>query len=273
VILQPGMIPGFALTVDYWNIQVKDAIQGFGADAILKACVNGTTATSVAPACALVNRDGGGSIWLTPGGYVVDNPNNDGKVKTDGLDLNGSYSHRLGGLGSLSASFNGTYLLHYKVDNGLTEPYDCAGLYGPLCSGAGVSSSAPMPQWRHKLRTTLNMKNGLGVSLQWRYVGKVSAETLEDNDTLNGTFNFGPGLKIKAQNYFDLATTFTVGDHYSFRLGVNNILDNDPPRVTSGNGNRAGSNLCPSGPCNGNTFPGTWDALGRYVYAGVSLDF
>jgi outer membrane receptor protein involved in Fe transport len=130
-----------------------------------------------------------------------------------------------------------------------------------------------MPKWRHKLRTTLNMKNGIGVSLQWRMVGKVKAETLEDNETIGGAFNFDPGLKIDAQHYFDLATTYRFGDHYEFRLGVNNILDNDPPLVTSGSGIREGSNLCPAGPCNGNTYPGTWDALGRYIYAGVTLDF
>src|SRR6185369_11564222 len=104
---------------------------------------------SVSPACALINRDGGGSLWLTPGGFVNDLPNNEGTVETSGFDLNGTYNHRLGGLGSLSANFNGTLLRHYKVDNGLTEEYDCAGLYGPLCSGASVASSAPMPKWRH----------------------------------------------------------------------------------------------------------------------------
>jgi outer membrane receptor protein involved in Fe transport len=221
----------------------------------------------------LINRDPSGSLWLTPGGFVTDTPNNEGTVKTNGFDFNGSYSHRLGGLGSLSSTFNGTWLRHYKVDNGLTEEYDCAGFYGPTCSGATVASGAPMPKWRHKLRTTLNMKNGIGISLQWRMVGKVTAETLQDNETLHGDIPLDPGLHIKAQHYFDLATTYTFGDHYNFRLGVNNILDNDPPLVTGGSAVLGGSNLCPAGPCNGNTYPGTWDALGRYIYAGVTLDF
>jgi outer membrane receptor protein involved in Fe transport len=274
VILQPAsLLPGFALTVDYWNIRVKDAIQGYGADAILAACNAGATATFTPEVCDLVHRNAGGSIWLTPDGYVVDTPNNNGKTMTDGIDVNGSYSRRLGEFGNLSANFNGTYLLHYKVDNGLTPEYDCAGLYGPLCSGGGtLASASPMPTWRHKLRTTLNMKNGIGVSLQWRMVGKVKAETLSDNESLHGDQPTDPGLHIKAQHYFDLATTYTFGEHYSFRLGVNNLLDNDPPIVTSGNAGLAGSNLCVGG-CNGNTYPGTWDALGRYIYAGVTLDF
>jgi len=209
---------------------------------------------------------------LTSNGFVTDTPNNEGKVKTNGFDFNGSYSHRLGGIGSLSANFNGTWLKHYKVDNGLTEPYDCAGFYGPTCSGATVASGAPMPKWRHKLRTTLNMPSGIGVSLQWRMVGKVKAETLSDNESIHGDNPLDPGLHIKAQHYFDLATTYTFGEHYSFRLGVNNLLDNDPPMVTSGNAGLAGSNLCVGG-CNGNTYPGVYDPLGRTIFIGATVNF
>ena len=36
VVFQPGFLPRFALTIDWWNIKVKDAIQGFGADTILR---------------------------------------------------------------------------------------------------------------------------------------------------------------------------------------------------------------------------------------------
>ena len=56
-----------------------------------------------------------------------------------------------------------------------------------------------------------------------------------------------------------------VGDHYNFRLGANNLLDKSPP-VT-------GSQACPAGFCNGNVFAQVYDALGRYIYAGVTLDF
>jgi outer membrane receptor protein involved in Fe transport len=275
VVLQPRFIPRFALTLDYWNIKVADAIQGIGADAILTACVNqSTSATSISPACGLVHRNAAGSIWLTSDGFVSDLPGNTSTIKTDGWDIGSSYSHNLGGfLGNLSASFLGTYLHKYKVNNGLTEEYNCAGLYGPVCSSSVVASSAPMPKWRHKARVGLQMPFGLGLSVQWRYVGKVKAETLEDNETLNGPFNVDPGLHIKAQNYFDLATTFTLLNRINLRAGVNNIFDNDPPLVQSGSGALEGSNLCPTGPCNGNTYPGTWDALGRYLYLGATIDF
>jgi iron complex outermembrane receptor protein len=274
VVVQPRWIPRFAFTVDYWNIDLKDAIQGFGADAIISNCVNHSTATSVAPSCSLIHRDAAGSLWLTSGGFVTDIPSNSGEIKTDGIDVTTSYSHRLGGLGNLSASFLGTYLHKYKVNNGLEGGvYDCAGLYGPVCSGASVASSAPMPKWRHKARLSWQLPQGIGLSVQWRHIGKVKAETLDDAETLHGDFPLDPGLHIKAFDYFDLASTFTVGDHYNLRIGVNNIFDKRPPIVTGGSASLNGSNLCPAGPCNGNTYPGTWDALGRYIYAGATLNF
>jgi outer membrane receptor protein involved in Fe transport len=271
-VLQPRFVPRLALTVDYWNIDLKDAIQGFGADAILGNCVNHSTATTVAPSCALIHRDAAGSLWLTSNGYVIDLPSNSTRVQTDGVDGTAAYSYRFGSLGTLSASFNGTWLHKYKVNNGLEGGiYDCAGLYGPTCSSS--IAAAPMPKWRHKARLGFQMPNGIGLSLQWRYVGKVKAETLDSSETLHGDFPLDPGLHIKAFNYFDLASTFTVGDHYGLRLGVNNIFDKRPPIITGGSGSLSGSNLCPAGPCNGNTYPGTYDALGRYLYAGVTLNF
>jgi iron complex outermembrane receptor protein len=275
VVIQPRWIPKLALTVDYYDIKIDNAIRQFGADAILSDCVAKATATFTPPSCALVHRDVASSIWLTTGGFVNDLPNNVGQVQTKGFEFNGAYSHPIGKLGTLYFSVVGNLLKHYKVNNGLSQPYDCAGFYGPTCSVGGTTDAgSPLPKWRHKARVTLNTSIGIGVSFQWRYVGKVTAETLQqDNQTLASKFTFDPGLHIKAQNYFDLALTYGLGSHLNFRVGVNNIFDRQPPLVTSGNSNREGSSLCPTGPCNGNTYPGTWDALGRYLYIGASVNF
>ncbi len=259
-VAQPRFLPRFAATIDWYDIKIKGAIQGFGADAILANCVNNTTvATSPAASCSLIHRDLTGSIWLTSQGFVQDLPQNVGGVETRGFDGTATYSHRLGGLGNLSASFIGTLLRKYEVDDGLNPVYDCAGFYGATCG-------SPLPKWRHKLRTTLQMPNGIGVSLQWRYVGKATHEALNSSETLAGT---PPTISahVPAQNYFDLAGTFDIGDHYALRLGVNNILDRQPPLFTAGNG------ACAVATCNGNTYGGTYDVLGRYIYAGATLNF
>ena len=85
------------------------------------------------------------------------------------------------------------------------------------------------------------------------------------------TDHAGPGTRIPSINYIDAVLSFDLQETFQFRLGVNNLFDKEPPLVTSGGGGTP--NLCPTGPCNGNTYPATWDALGRYFFAGVTLDF
>jgi iron complex outermembrane recepter protein len=273
VVIQPSFAPRLSLTIDYYDIKIDNAIRVFGADAIIADCINGATATVTPASCDLVNRDPAGSIWLTPGGFITNLPNNVGKLQSKGIEVSGNYSVPVGGFGTLSFNLIGTYLDSYKIDNGLPNGvYDCAGLYGPTCSVGGTTDGgAPAPKWRHTFRASLKTPMGLGVSLRWRYVGKVDAETTSSNPVLHSDAQFEPGLHIGAQSYFDLTANYKLWDHVDFRLGVNNIFDKEPPLVTSGGG--GGSNLCPTASCSGNTYPGTWDPLGRYIFAGVTFDF
>ena len=263
VVLQPRFIPGFSLSVDYFDIKLRGAIQGFGADAILSDC-NGSTVGNIRASCALVRRDAAGSLWLTSNGYVIDKSTNVGGVRTRGLEFNGSYSREIGSVGTISASLVGTLLDKYETDNGLTEVYDCKGLYGPTCG-------APAPKWRHKARVSLNTLSDIGISFQWRYFGSAKTEYTSSSQTLQGRFyNFNSS--VKAQSYFDLSLTGKFGDNLRWILGTNNLLDKEPPIFHSGSGAFGQSN-CSSTVCNGNTYPGTYDALGRYLYTGITLDF
>ena len=83
---------------------------------------------------------------------------------------------------------------------------------------------------------------------------------------------------IPAYNYVDLSAMFNITRTTRFQIGVNNITDKDPPTIASGSGG-FGSD-CPvlggigsSSSCNGNTFPGVYDALGRYIFARLTASF
>lgn len=271
VVLTPTFLPGFSASVDYFKIDLTGAIQGFGQDTILSLC----TEFADPQFCDLVNRDASGSLWRSSAGFVEDLSRNVGGVSTAGIDINANYSREIGSAGRLGLSFVGTYLDKLVTDTGIEQAgsYDCAGLYGNVCS-ATSNSGTVNPKWRHQARVSFDMPSGFGASLRWRHIGSVSLDAVEDNPNLRDTSNAGPapggvarpGLaKFKAVNYFDLALTMKVGDHYNFRLGANNLFDKEPPTT--------GSQACPAGPCNGNVFAQTYDALGRYVYAGVTLDF
>jgi iron complex outermembrane receptor protein len=265
-VFQPTFLPRFALSVDWFDIQVDSFIQGVGADTILATCA----ATLDPTFCGLVHRDQFGSLWRTSNGYVSDLSINIGEKKTRGIDIQASYSMEISeGWGGLGFNFVGTWLDRLITDNGVSTPYDCTGYFGTQCG-------TPSPEWRHQFRVTWNLPDGIGLSARWRYFSGVDLDLLSPNDSLNFAGGATPttaqlnGLRpadarIPSQSYIDLTLTARIGDHYNFRLGVNNLFDRDPPLV--------GSNACPAGICNGNAYTQVYDALGRYIFAGVSLDF
>ena len=268
VVWQPSFIPGLNISADFFDIKVDQFISGLGANLILTQCVNTASPTY----CSLVHRDANGSLFLSNQGYVQDTTLNTGSLKTTGVDVNGAYrtdlsAIGLGDNGSLSASFTGTWL-----DSLITQPlpggpsYDCKGLYGSVC---GI----PAPEWRHKLRLTWNTPysygdwiKSLSLSMQWRYFGKVSLDAYNSNPQLNNPANqFTDDQTLSAQNYLDLTANFTVHGNLNFRVGVQNVFDKDPPL--------ADSTVAPGPAGNGNTFPQVYDALGRFVFVGLTADF
>jgi len=261
VVLQPRFVPGLAFTLDYFNIKLENAIGVIGFDTIMAQCLN----TGDPFFCSRINRSpGSGSLFIGPG-FIKDINTNTGGLQTKGFDLQGSYARQIGRMGNLNASFVGTLLQDLDVNPTADIVYDCASYFGAKCG-------TPNPKWRHKFRLGFVLPNGIGISGQWRHFSAVKNDALSEDETLNSpTFVGGlettrPGNnKLNAQDYFDLALQARITDRYNFRIGVNNILDKEPPV--------AGQEVLPAGFGNGNTFPQVYDALGRYLFAGFTVDF
>ena len=275
LVLTPRFLPGFNMSVDWFNIQVEDRIGQIGQDTILQRCAD----TADAFLCGLINRaPGTGSLWLGSNGYIVDTTFNTGKLEVEGVDIEANYrfdfgdfaaTRALDSFGGMSFNFQGSYLKDYLVTSlPGDDPFDCAGLYGSICTGSATTASAPLPKWRHKLRATWRAPWDLELSGTWRYIDSVKVDAKIPGS--GPTHAQGPDAKLAAQSYFDIAANWAVRDNVSIRFGVNNVFDNDPPMVGSGG---TAINNCPSGPCSGNTFPQTYDSLGRYLFFGVRADF
>jgi outer membrane receptor protein involved in Fe transport len=274
VVLQPSFLPGFNLSVDYFDIKVKDYIAGIGADVIINRCVQ----TSDPFFCNLVHRDAAGSLWLSSNGFVTDTTLNTGALRTKGVDVNANYrmdldAVGLSNMGGLSFNFVGTYLDDLSIQSLPGDPYfNCAGLYGTICSISG-GLSAPNPKWRHKFRATWKTPfeygewlKDMSISVQWRHFDKVKLDAYDSDPQLNNTgLQYSTDKVLGSRDYFDLTASWTVRDNVNFRAGVNNIFDKDPPLN--------GSSNCPTGPCNGNTWPQVYDALGRFLFIGATVDF
>ncbi|HET9397433.1 MAG TPA: TonB-dependent receptor, partial [Sphingomicrobium sp.] len=260
VVLQPRFIPGLAITVDYWNIKIKNLIGSPSFAGVFDDCFSGNAA-----ACAQIQRaPGTGSLWLGSQGFVrLPNQNFEGLgLFTEGFDFQGNYSRRLGGLGTLNVAFVGTLV------EKLGTPFDDEpGTY---------SGSTPSPKWRHTMRVGLTMPNGIGISTRWRHFSGVNCRPEIDPET-GGPFDSGCGridrpttiipanLRLSSRDYFDLTLSARLAQRLNLRMGVNNIFDRDPPV--------AGQQTIPAGFGNGNTYPQVYDALGRYLFAGFTVDF
>ncbi len=260
VVLQPRLVPNLSLSVDYFDIKIDNVIGIIGGNTILNDCI----ATGDSQFCSLIHRDNQGSLWLTRNGFITDTTVNEGELTTKGIDVKGSYRQPLQAFGSLLFSLEGTYTKDLT-----TTPvpgfgsFDCVGFFGSTCGAAN-------PKWRHVFNLSWATPwDGLDLNVRWRYFGSDVSEQTSSNSFLAGT-PFLPLSRIPAYNYLDLSGTFDVYKNVRLQLGVNNVTDKAPPMVVGGDcttSSPAGAN------CNGNTFPGVYDAMGRYLFATVTAQF
>ena len=255
-----------SLSVDYYNVKVKNAIGGIGAQVILNQCI----ATNDPFFCGKITRSpastgpAAGSLWLGEAGFIDNRTTNTGSATAKGVDVNLDYRFPVGEntiKGALVGSYTQTQAFQ-PLTGGFS--YNCAGYYGLTCNN-------PTPKWKHVANVQFVTANDYAFTLRWRYVGKVKLDTISPDYDLNGltapatvapTGNVDE--KIKAENYFDLLFSVPLKDTIGFRLGINNILDNDPPLISQASLGGFG---------NGNVFPGTYDHLGRYLFVGLTADF
>jgi iron complex outermembrane recepter protein len=258
-VLQPLALPGFVMSLDYYDIKIDDTITNVSTDVVLTNCA--TTGDPVF--CSRIHRNPkNGSLWLSPDGFVDTNSQNIGTVTTKGYDVAGRYNMNIGSMGKLNFTLTGTYVTDWSTQPapGLGS-YDCTGLHGASCG-------APTPDWRHVFETDWATPwAGLTLGARWRYIGPVDSDRTSDNPQLAKPYQ--PGFShIGGYDYIDLTASISWGQHLDFRLGVNNVTDKGPPIVLNGT-----YSDCPNTSCNDNTWVGTYDTMGRYIYVHVSAKF
>lgn len=264
-VLTPSFLPGFSATVDYYKIKVTGAIASQTPGDAIIACFGAPGAggvytpaagASTSAACTSIGRDPltgslSGDASIVKG--IPQTLTNLGTLDTDGIDLTLNYKRDLG-FANLALGFVGNWTNHSRFNSNPAagaENRECVGLYSVNCA-------SPQPKFQWSQRTTLSFK-GVDVSLLWRHIDKLR---YEDGDAYVGAL-VGGNLagkevdfnKIPAYNYFDISTRFDVADNLTLTFTVQNMFDKQPPLV--------GSTLGSTAYNSGNTYPSTYDAMGR----------
>lgn len=254
VVLTPSFLPGLSITADYFNIKIKNQIStlGGGLNNSLALCYYTVRDINSQYCQAFVGtRNALGQFDGVRSPQILNA--NVGTLKSTGIDLQASYTRRVGFslLGNedarLSLFFIGTY-----TDKSDTTPVaalpdqinHCAGRFGILACGN------PTP--RYKWSTRASFGDGqLTTSFRWRHLSQVR----DDDDGTDYTVE-----RIPAYNLYDLTLSFDVNDNYTLSAGVENLL-NKKPTILGSNQEQA------------NTYPGTYDVLGRDFFVSARLRF
>lgn len=254
VVLRPGFVPGLAITADYFNIKIKNAIGVFGGGLpnALNLCYN-VIQDVASPYCQVFagTRNALGQFDGTVLPAFLNA--NTGAFATEGADFQVDYSTpfplSLTGSGNakLDFFFLGTYTPKTNTTPVQERPdiqTECAGKFGILACG--------QPSPKYKWTSRLSLIDGfMTTSLRWRHISGV------DDDDPDTTYFVE---HIPAHNLFDLSFAFDVADTFTFSLGVNNLLDRKP-KVLGNNQEQA------------NTYPNTYDVLGRDYFVSARMKF
>jgi len=264
VVLQPTFLPGFSAAVDYYSIDIKDAIQQVNAQTTLNLCHIGQTAL-----CQNIQR--GPATPTNPAGTIIlvtSRPTNYAFNLTRGIDFEATYTANLdewvdSWSGTLMVRGLASHAIESISDDGLNPPQDAAG-----------NNTGGLPKWKYFVNVTYALDpinigfTGRGVS-SGHYgplyvrdacttgcpVSSPFARTIDVNH-IDGQWLFDANITYRFLNKGD-----GVADADAF-FTISNILNTDPPVVATSSPeywHRTNSLL--------------YDTLGRAFRAGVRFRY
>jgi iron complex outermembrane recepter protein len=227
-----GFLPDtrISIAVDYFDIRVKDEITQLGAGNILRGCYDSAN-FATEPLCDLFTRGQFGAPFNVAN--VNDKFVNIARQRNSGLDVAANIRHDFGNLGSVSLTADMTW--QFK-DELLLLPTS------PLTSDNGEAGS---PKWVGDFRLNWQSPGG-GTSLFYgiNVIGGTSdlQDLLDDNGgnpCIQNTVLYGtycPDVTASATFYHNISLTQEINDKFDITLGVSNLFDTRPPRVSVLNG-------------------------------------
>jgi outer membrane receptor protein involved in Fe transport len=210
VVYQPSFVDGLGVSLDWYNIELSDAINQLGAQNVVDGCFAGDTTL-----CQFVIRDTGGTI------IRVDNLffNVDTQI-IEGVDLETTYRR---------GPFDARLFVSYMIENSIQNPN------GPIDDRVG-DMTLGLPEWKASAMLGYT-HDRFSAFVQERYIheGMIDRRQREGVTVNDNT--------VPATFYTDIGVRVPVGEDERVELfgNVDNVFDQDP-RATPGVVGRAGVN-------------------------------
>jgi len=233
---------GLNVSLDFWDIEITNAIAATAAQTVLDRCVDDPTGINN-QFCPLVDRDAIGNV-----SELRNFPLNLNVLEASGIDFELEYTFDLASYGALRSRLLGSYLDN-RVDvlNSAGNVDDIAGELGD-------------PEYQMILGLNWLVGNWEAFS-EIRYI---DSQFLVEQETIFGSAqNNDPNpdiqdiLETGSNVYVDLGFTYNFANGIALGFNIDNAFDEDVPLTLFGNG--AGS--------------GIYDNIGRYYNANFVWNF
>ncbi len=247
-VMRPPIVRGLNVAVDYFNIEVENAITSINANQTLNECFRVLDATSAA--CRSITRLSNGQIDL-----IRTNLQNIGLMAVNGVDAQADYRFNLpdawalpGEGARLSLNVTASWLFERSIQVIEGQPsLDCAGYFGAGCTGTAIPGT---PDFKLRLGAVYD-SGPLSVRLNGRMICQ-----MELHPTVTAAVN-----EVGDQWYADLSAKYVVSERVELFGGIENLADKTPPI----------QGVALTG--DANTDVALYDVLGRRYHVGLRFRF
>jgi iron complex outermembrane receptor protein len=217
VVYEP--LRGLDFTLDYWHVNINDAITNLPPQTILTQCYEAGNPDF----CKLIERNNTGQI-----SHIIDLTQNVGSVTTSGLDFSAAYQYR-NAFGTFRHALEGTYLFQYNVDTGTKDP---ATMKENIIHGRGFYDLGVYADLKFNIFTTWLHPSGVGAGFNFRFVD--SYQECDHDDCNNPT---NRRRDVSKYGTGDLFVTYALKSSQgttSITAGMNNVVNVQPPIIYNG---------------------------------------
>ncbi|KQM28702.1 MULTISPECIES: TonB-dependent receptor plug domain-containing protein [unclassified Sphingomonas] len=235
-VLQPRFIPGLSVRADWYDINLRGAINTVTPGEIARLCVDQATLDNVF--CRSITRTNVASATANPGnivGFTV-TPQNVARFSTAGLDLNVNYNFDAGSIGKFNVRVIGNYL----------DKLEFIGTPGADVTDSRGESSAPKYTINSDITWSIeNVTINYGLSWFDKTLRYSNLTNQSNPDVVAPEYKY-----LKALWQHDVFVSVDATDRFQFFGGVNNVFGQKPEIGTI-------------------TYPVSY--LGRYLFAGARV--
>ena len=248
VLSNPRWLPGFSVSVDWYNIVLNGGISSLGAQQIVNFCYAG-----LSQFCGAFNLN-------PPNAFINSQTFNLASIKTSGFDIESSYHFEL-------PSVPGRFTLRALATNVhkfVTNP----GIPGAVAVDSAGQNSGATPDWKVlAIQSWDNDRFALSVQERWFSDGRFGGTTTDYVECKPGSCPVSTGSNptidynhMSGATYVDVSASYKFGHGLQLYGKIDNLLNRDPtPSPQTNTGLDAN--------------PALYDLLGRFYHVGLRYSF